>query len=215
MHRFMCFVFCAMLVCAVTAGPAFAAEEEKPDIVSPRFDLTIWSIIVFVILYLVLRKFAWGPILDGLKTRERSIESAIEESKKIRAEMAAHRAEFEKRLADAHLEIPKLIEQARRDADALKEEMRTQANADIQTERQRLRREIEVAKDQALQEIWNQAANLATVISARAVKRQLGPEDHRRLIDEALGEVQELAQQNKGRAAEAGVAWVQRVGGKL
>ncbi|HYV36912.1 MAG TPA: F0F1 ATP synthase subunit B, partial [Gemmataceae bacterium] len=179
MHRPFLLSLAALLL---TALPAWAADD---NILAPRFDLTLWSIVIFVLLFLVLRKFAWGPILDGLTKREKSIESAIEEAQKIRAEMAKNQADFQKQLDEANQQIPKLLAEARRDAEQLKEEMRTQAAADINTERQRLRREIEVARDQALQDIWTQVANLATVISAQVIRRALAPDDHRRLVDEA------------------------------
>jgi F-type H+-transporting ATPase subunit b len=129
--------------------------------------------------------------------------------------MARQSAEFQRQIAEANQQIPKLLEQARRDAEQLREEMRTQAAADINAERQRLRREIEVARDQALQDIWNQAANLATVISARAIGRSLAPEDHRRLVDEALGEIEVEASKDKSRASEIGLEWVRQAGGKI
>jgi len=205
----------SLIVLTCAAGPALAQGGENPDILAPRFDLTLWSIVVFLILFWVLRKYAWGPILAGLNKREHSIETAIEEAKKVRAEMATQQAEFLKQLADANQQIPKLLEDARRAAEHLKEEMRSQAAADINTERQRLRRDIEVAKDQALQEIWNQAANLATVISAQAIGRSLKPEDHRRLVDEALTEIQSQAAKDQGRASEIGLEWVRKAGGKI
>src|SRR5262249_45045554 len=114
-----------------------------------------------------------------------------------RQETAAARAEFERQLAEAHAEIPKLMEAARRDAQQLVEEMRTRATAEIQADRQRLRREIETARDQALKDITDHTANLATLISAKAIRRSLTPDDHRRLIDEALAELKE-AQEKRG-----------------
>jgi F-type H+-transporting ATPase subunit b len=205
----------ALVAVLIADGAAFAADDHKPNITEPRFDLTIWSIIIFVILFLVLRKFAWGPILEGLKKREASIESAIDEAKKVREEMARAQADFQRQLAEANQEIPRLLEEARRDAERLKEEMRAQAAADINAERQRLRREIDVAKDQALQEIWGQAANLATVISAQAIRRSLSPDDHRRLVDEALAQIQDLTAKNQDGAVRAGLEWVRQAGGKL
>jgi F-type H+-transporting ATPase subunit b len=199
----------------LTAAPALAADDHKPNMLEPRFDLTLWSIAIFVLLFIVLRKYAWGPILAGLQQREHTIESAIEQANKAREEMAKQQAEFQRKLDEAHQQIPRLMEEARRHAEQLKEEMRTQAAADINTERQRLRREIDVAKDQALQEIWSQAANLATIISAQAIKRSLSPDDHRRLVDDALREIHEMTIKNPGRAAEAGVDWVRQAGGKL
>ena len=76
--------------------------------------------------------------------------------------------------------------------------MIAKARAEIQAERERLRREIEMARDQALQELWKQAADLATMISAKAIRRQLSAEDHRRLVDEALTELQGAAKAGRG-----------------
>jgi F-type H+-transporting ATPase subunit b len=215
MRRLCPTVMAALLAVLLAAEPCFAADEHKPNLLEPRFDLTLWSIFIFVILFVVLRIFAWGPILEGLKKREQSIESAIEEAKKARAEMAQQQAEFQRQLAEANQQIPRLMEEARRQAERLKEEMRAQAAADINTERQRLRREIDVAKDQALAEIWGQAANLATIISAQAIRRSLTPDDHRRLVDDALREIHDLTVQGKGRAAEIGLEWVRQAGGKI
>jgi F-type H+-transporting ATPase subunit b len=207
----------APFVLAATAAGALAADEGGDvNILAPRFDLTLWSIVVFVILFLVLRKFAWGPILQGLTKREKSIEEAIEEAKRAREEMAKHKADFDRQLADANQQIPKLMEEARKAADQLREEMRNQANAEITSERQRMRREIEVARDQALQDIWTQAANLATLISSQVVGRALSADDHRRLVDDALKEIEGIAERGQGvRAAEAGAAWVRQAGGKI
>jgi F-type H+-transporting ATPase subunit b len=199
----------------LAAGAPLLAQGPNPDILAPRFDLALWSIVVFMLLYWVLRKYAWGPILKGLQKRERSIEDAIDEAKKVRDEMAKRQAEFQQQLADANQQIPRLMDEARRDAARLKEEMRTDAAKEITEERQRLRREIEVAKDQAVQEIWNQAANLATTISARAIGRSLGADDHRRLVDEALSEIDTLAGKDQGRASEVGLEWVRKAGGKI
>ena len=206
----------ALLVLLAAAAPALAqGDEHKPSIVDPRFDLTIWSIVIFLILFVVLKKYAWTPILEGLTKREKSIEDAIEEAKKARVEMAQHKADFERQLAEANQQIPRLMDEARRAADQLREEMRANANAEIQEERQRLRRDIEVAKDQALQDIWSQAANLATLISAQVIGRSLSGDDHRRLVDDALKEIEGLSAKGGGRASEAGQEWVRQAGGKI
>jgi F-type H+-transporting ATPase subunit b len=205
----------ALIAQAVLASPVLAADpSHEPDLLEIRYDLGVWSIIVFVVLFLVLRKFAWGPILEGLKKREHDIASGIEEAKRVRDEMAKQRAEFERQIAEANLQIPKLMEEARRHAEQLKEEMRAQAMADIQAERQRLRREIDTARDQALQEIWSQAANLAKVISERAIRRSLSPEDQYRLNEAALVEVQEVSARNPKIVAALASEWERQGGGK-
>jgi F-type H+-transporting ATPase subunit b len=183
-----------VVICLVAlACPGIAAAAgESPDLLSPRFDLGIWTIVVFGLLFLVLKKFAWGPMLEGLQKREHSIRSAVEEAKLARAETERARTEFKAKLDEAYQEIPKIMEEARRDAQVLKEEMRAATQAEIQTERQRLRREIDMVRDQALQYLISFAAQLATLISTKAIRRSLTEEDHRRLVDEALAEMREM-----------------------
>ena len=101
------------------------------------------------------------------------------------------RAEFQTELAEAHQQIPVLMEEARKKAEELANDMRAKAAADIQLERTRLRRVVDIAKDQAIKEIWEQAANMATLISAKAIGRSLTDDDHRRLLDEAMGEIRQ------------------------
>jgi F-type H+-transporting ATPase subunit b len=178
-------------VLALLPAIALADGEGGGDILSPRFDLGIWTIVVFVGLLLILRKTAWGPMLAGLQKREETIRSSVEEAKRTRDEMEQLRIKFKAEMDQAYAKIPLLMDEARREAQQMQEEMRSKAAADIQTERQRLRHEIETARDQALQELWTQAAQLATLISAKAIGKSLSLDDHRRLLDESLQEMQQ------------------------
>jgi F-type H+-transporting ATPase subunit b len=178
-------------------GPATAATEgAATNVMEFRYDTAVWSIVVFVLLFVLLRKTAWGPILEGLQKREETIRSAVEDARKANAEMASMKAKFDAEMATAYAKIPAMMDEARRDAELLKEEMRSQANAEIVKERHRLQRDLQIAKDQALKEIWEQAAQLATLISAKAIGRSLGEDDHRRLIDEALVEMKQSSVNN-------------------
>ncbi len=193
MHR----IILSLGVILLGALPAFAVDAApgaKPVGIMDFFaDTAIWTVVVFLGLFFILRKAAWGPILEGLHKREEAIHHAVAEAKELRAENARAQAFLKGELDKAHAEIPAMMEEARKDAAALKEEMRSEANAEIQKERARLMRELDTAKDQALQEIWTSAANLATLISTKAVGRALSVDDHRRLVDEALAEVQQGA----------------------
>ena len=79
------------------------------------------------------------------------------------------RTQFKTDLDREYAKIPAMMDEARRDAEALREQMKNDANATNQADRQRLMREIGTAKDQAIQEIWNHSAQLATLISAKAI----------------------------------------------
>lgn len=180
----------------LTAAPAWAADEPGGPVnpLAIRYDTALWAIVVFVLLLIILRKAAWGPILEGLQKREETIKSAVEEAKLAREETRRITAQFQAEMAAKMAEIPKIMEEARRDAEQLKEEMRAQATKDNQADRQRLRRELDIAFDQARQELFTHTARLATLISAKAIGRHLTEDDHRRLIDEALGEMTKTGQ---------------------
>jgi F-type H+-transporting ATPase subunit b len=175
----------------LAADPPHGAAPAGP--LDLRYDTAVWSLVVFLGLVFILRAKAWTPILEGLKKREETIRSSLEEAKKTREEMVAMKTEFQRELAEAHQQIPMLMEDARKKAEELANDMRAKAAADIQTERERLRHEVEMAKDQAIRELWEQTAQLATLISAKAIGRSLTEEDHRRLLDEAMQEMGQAA----------------------
>lgn len=163
--------------------------RSTPDLLS--WDLGLWTVVVFVLLFIILKKAAWGPILDGLKKREDNIRASVEEAKLARAETERVRTEFKAEMAKAYDQIPKMMDDARRDGQALIEQMRSQAVAEIQAEKLRSRRELELGLEQGLQRLTEHTAQLATLISAKAIRRSLTEDDHRRLVDEALTEIKE------------------------
>jgi F-type H+-transporting ATPase subunit b len=165
------------------------AREKDVNPLAIAWDLGIWTLVVFLVFYFFLKKIAWQPILDGLKKREDSIRGALEEAQKARDEAQRMREQWQREVDQAHVKVAAILDEGRRNAKTMTDEMIAKARSEIQGERDRLRREIENAKDQAVQEIWNQAALLATAISAKAIRRQISAEDHRRLVDEALAEL--------------------------
>ena len=205
--RLLCCSLLAMLsLASLAAGPASAAADHgegaaakghddhkgaaEPPIFTPvRIDLAIWTLVVFLLLLFILTKYAWGPMLEALKKREENVRAAIEEALRAREEAQRLREQLQKELNSAHEKVREILDEGRRDAQRLTEEMIAKARSEIQTERDRLRREIETARDQALHELWKQAAQLATLISAKAVRRHLTEDDHRQLVDEALAEL--------------------------
>jgi F-type H+-transporting ATPase subunit b len=186
-------LFLALMVGASGATPAWAsepgAEKEKQDILSPRLDLSLWTIVVFVVLLLVLRKFAWRPMLEGLHKREQAIQGALDEAQHARADAQRLRDQLQGEIDRAQEQVRDILDQGRRDAQRTTEDMLNRARTEIQAERDRLRREIDLARDNALQDLWGQAARLATLVSAKAIRRHLTPADHERLVQEAVAEM--------------------------
>jgi F-type H+-transporting ATPase subunit b len=208
MHRV--FLIVALLAGVFLLAPAAKAEtpkgqdsgagtEKKTNIFEPALDLAIWTIVVFVILFFVLARYAWKPMLAGLQQREHNIRAAQEEAKRDREEAQRLREEVQRKLDGAAAEVRDLLDQGRREAQQLQEDMMNKTRAEIQAERDRLRREIETARDQALQSIMTRAGQLATLVSAKVIRRELTGDDHRRLVDEALTDL-----------AESNVDWKER-----
>ena len=179
--------------------------NKPPDLLTISWDLGLWTLIVFLLLYFILKKMAWGPILQGLRKREETIRGARDEALHAQEEAQKIRAQLQAQMDRAQETVRQIHEEARRRAQQNTEEMIAKARTEIQGERERLRREIETARDQALQELWNQTAQLATVVSAKAIRRQLTPDDHRRLVDEALAELRHAGndRQREGASVRA------------
>ena len=172
--------------------------DHKPDdVFGKALDLSIWTIAVFLVLLFVLGKYAWKPMLQGLEQREHSIQSAMEEAKKAKEEAQALRTQLAEDAAKAQDKVREVIDQARRDAEKVSADLLAKAKTEIQGERERFRRDVDTARDQAVKEIWGQAAQLATLISSKAIRRQLTPDDHRRLVDEAIAELDQTSKQRQ------------------
>jgi F-type H+-transporting ATPase subunit b len=197
------------VLAAVAWAPGSARAAEPHDEATSgvnifnvqEWPLGLWTIVVFLILLLILRKYAWGPMLEGLQRREQYIRASREEAERARVEAERLRADLQAEMNRAAEKVRDLLDQARRDAQRATDEMLARARVEIQKERERLHREIGMARDQALQEIWNQTAQLATLISAKAIRRQLSPDDHRRLLDEAITELRQAGKERQREVA--------------
>lgn len=165
-------------------------KKEPPDLFGlKRWDLGVWSIVIFLVLFFALTKFAWKPMVEGLNKREENIRGALEQAERTRKDAMELQSQLDAKMKAAGSEIAKMMDEGRRDAQALKEQMVAEAKAEIQHERDRLHREIETAKDQALQDIWQQSVALATTLSSKAIRRNLTAEDHQRLLDETIADL--------------------------
>jgi F-type H+-transporting ATPase subunit b len=149
-------------------------------------DLAIFTAVVFLLLVVILRKFAWKPISEGLEKREHHIAHEIAAAENANAEAKRLLAEYQKKLDASQLEVRAIIDEARRDAEHTAQQIAAKAKADAETEMRRAMREVETAKDQALKELAETAANQALALAGKLLQQKLQPADHARLIDEAM-----------------------------
>jgi F-type H+-transporting ATPase subunit b len=184
----------AVAALLVTPALALAADPGAPkNVLEPDLVNSIVTLVVFGALLAVLYAFAWGPILKGLKAREDAQFAAVDEAKKARDEAAAMRSQVQAELAKAADQVRALLDEARADAVALRATEKEAGVKEAHAERERARREIEVAKDTALDEIYRTAVDLATNLSAKTLGRTMTADDHRKLLDESLAELKQSA----------------------
>jgi F-type H+-transporting ATPase subunit b len=164
-------------------------EEVKQDLFGKAVDLGIWTLLVFLLLLFVLSKFAWKPMMQGLEQRERAIHSALHEAQQAREETARLRAQLEEQLRNANEQARTLLDEARRAGERTTAEMIAEAHKKIQAEQERLQREMNLAYSQARRDLQTQAAQLATLVASKVIRRQMNHDDHRQLVEEALAEL--------------------------
>lgn len=163
--------------------------EATPNILGFERDLATWTFVVFILLLLVLRKMAWGPLLKSLQEREEHIEHCLLTAEQSRNESEHLLAQHRQALAHAADEVRGILDEARRNAQTMQDEILVKARAEADAEKQRARHEIESARDQALSEIWTKAADLAVSVAGRVLAKELSEGDHRRLVDSAIHEL--------------------------
>ena len=151
-----------------------------------KTDLAVWSFVVFCLLFLLLSKFAWGPISSALDEREKGIEENISRALRANEEAQALLAQHEKKLAAAAEEVREIMEEARRDAETTHNDIIAKANAEAEDREARAERKIETATNVALKELAELSAKMAVDLATKALRDNEGAIDQTRLIDEAL-----------------------------
>lgn len=176
---------------AMGAGQAFAAAEggESPSIFSGDLGNIIWTLITFIAVLFVLGKFAWGPILAALQKREEFIRNSLAEAKKDREEAQAELRKIEERLASARDEAGAIVEQGRRGGEEVKRAAQQEARQEAEAMIERAKREIGLARDTAVKDLYDLTAMLATEAASRVIGKELDAGEHERLIAEAIAEL--------------------------
>lgn len=170
------------------AVPALAqeAEHEAPSLFAGDLGNSVWTALIFVLVLVVLGKFAWGPILNTLQTRESFIREALEKAKRDREEAEARLRQYEERLASARTEASAIVDEGRRDAEVVKRRIEEEAKRQADQIIERAKREIQIATDTATKSLFTLSAKLATDMAARVLGRELSAQDHERLIAEGI-----------------------------
>jgi F-type H+-transporting ATPase subunit b len=151
--------------------------------------LSIWTTVVFVLLVLVLGKFAWKPLLKTLQDREKGIRDSLEQAERARAEAAELLKQNERNMARAEEEFQKAIREAKALGEKMKDDIvnkaRQQAEHQLQNAREEIQRDIDAAK----QTLRSEVADLAINAAGKILDETLDPAKHKNLIDKVLNQM--------------------------
>jgi len=160
--------------------------EGEPTVFAGPVLQSAAAIVVFLLLLALLYKYAWGPILVGLQERENKIKHDLEEAEADARQAAEVLRQHEQKLAAAQAEAMQIIERGRTEAQRIGSQLRADAQAEMDQIRKRAEADIRTAKQQAINELYSEAATLSTRIAEKILKRQMNAEDHRALVQESL-----------------------------
>src|SRR5919204_922047 len=158
-------------------------------LISVTPGLMIWTIVCFLITLFVLRRFAFGPIQRMIDERRERIRRALEEADEARAEARRLLEEHRKLIGQARGDAEEVRAQAKRDADAQLRRVKEEAEADRQRRLEETRRQIEAETRRALEQIRAEVAELSLIAAEKVTRGALDDKDQRRLIDEAIGDL--------------------------
>jgi F-type H+-transporting ATPase subunit b len=143
------------------------------DLLLPKLGLFVWALIIFVLLVLLLSKFAWKPIMAAIKSREDDIQNSIDEAKKVREEMANLKSENENLLAQARIERESMLKEARTMAEEIVSQSRSDAEAEYKRTVEKAMEDIRSEKMRALTDVKNQLAQLSIDVAEKILRQEL------------------------------------------
>ena len=181
---------------ALAAIPLQAAEETTLSPFAGNVGNAVWTLAIFLIVVVVLGKFAWGPILSLLKQREDFIHKSLSDAKRDRDEAETRLKEYGTRLQSAQAEAVGIIEEARRDAERLRQELRERARSEADTMIKNAERQIELQTTRAVQQLRQEAVDLSVTIASKILQRNISKEDNDKLIADALRQIDANSRSN-------------------
>jgi F-type H+-transporting ATPase subunit b len=154
-----------------------------------QFNLMAWTLAIFLILFFILRRFAFGPIAAAVEAREKALEAAIDAAKADRDAAAKLLAEHQAQIEAARGEAQKLIADGRAVAERMRGDLLEQTRREQQEMLERARREIESEKDRAIAQLRREAVDLALAGASKVIEQNLESAKNRQLVESYLSSI--------------------------
>ena len=144
------------------------------DLLTPSFGLIIWTLLAFLIVFFILKKYAWPSIVKGLKDREQSIADALSTAERVKAEMAQMKSEHEALLAQAREERAQILKEARETKEKIINDSKEAAKTEASKIVSEAMAAIEAQKMAAITDVKNQVGKMVIEVSEKILRRELG-----------------------------------------
>ena len=176
-------------ILVLAAEAAGGKEESSNFLVTPNVGLMLWTLLAFGATLFLLNKFAFPRIAEALDKRRKAIEESIDAAEKTRKEADQLLKEYRARLTEAREQAEQIVSRARKASERFEAESLDQAKKERDEMMDRTRSEIQQETRRALDEIRKEVANLTVIATEKVTRKSLDSDDHKRLIEEALAEV--------------------------
>ncbi len=143
------------------------------DLITPDFGLFFWMLVTFMLVFIILKKFAWKPIIQALREREEKIQTGLEDAEDAKNQLANVKIESDKIISEALVERDKLIRQGREIKEQITTEAREQAEKEAKKIVEEAKRQIEEEKTAAINQIKVQIASLSVEIAEKILRKKL------------------------------------------
>lgn len=162
------------------------AAEGGNGLMSLQINLMFWTLIIFLLLFWILKKWAFPAILSSVEAREKALEEAIDAAKRDRDEAARLLAEHRARIEGARDDAQKLIAEGRAVAEKMRADLLEKTRQEQQDMLERARRDIGVERDKAIAQLRREAVDLAIAGATKVVEENLDTDKNRKLVEEFL-----------------------------
>lgn len=180
----------ALLAMPVVAMAADEAHEKGTVIpgIKQGVPMMISALLTFGIVFFLLWKFAWPPIVKGLEERDRKILEGLEASKRALAQADEMKERYEAQLTEARSEAQRILAETKARQAEFTAELRSKADAELTRMREKAQKDIDAARRVAVNELYAEAARLSTLIAGKILEREVSEQDQARLVEQALSE---------------------------
>lgn len=170
---------------------ASAADKAASPIASPKegFWTGVTAIVLFIVVFGLLSTMVWPKIVAGLDERNDKIKGEIAAAEDARRQAKEALNEYEKNLAEARAQAQQMLEETKATQIELAAQLKSRAEVELTEMREKAKADIDAAKKQALNELYSESVNLATVMAGKILQREVSVNDEQRLMDESLAEL--------------------------